>query len=142
MIGKPMPPLDLTEWYGDELKPKDYQGKILVIDFWATWCRPCIMAMAHNKELAEKYKDKGVVFLGVCTSSRGQERMAKVAEAQKLNYPQGRDPHLKSEAAWHVMWYPTYAIVDAKGIVRGQGLMPQFIEQAIDQLLAEGKKSK
>jgi thiol-disulfide isomerase/thioredoxin len=140
LVGQPMPLFDLSGWYGNELKTSKVKGKILIVDFWATWCHPCIMAMPHNNEMAEKYKSQGVLFLGVCTTPQGQERMKDVATAQKLNYPQAKDPQSKTESAWRVQWYPTYAVVDRQGKVRGIGLLPQFVEPAIQKLLAEGAK--
>jgi cytochrome c biogenesis protein CcmG, thiol:disulfide interchange protein DsbE len=140
LVGKPMPAFDLAEWYGKEIKTNKLKGKILIVDFWATWCHPCIMAMPHNNELSEKYKSKGVVFLGVCTTPQGQARMKDVAEAQKLVYSQAKDPQSKTESAWKVQWYPTYAVADRQGRVRGVGLLPQFVEPAIQQLLEEEKK--
>jgi thiol-disulfide isomerase/thioredoxin len=137
LVGKPMPDLFLSDWYGKPVQTKDLKGKIVVIDFWATWCRPCLMAIPHNNQLSDKYKSKGVVFLGVCCSPQGQERMQDVAKTLKVTYPQARDPQLKTESAWKVQWYPTYAVVDRKGKVRGVGLLPQNVEPALTRLLAE-----
>jgi hypothetical protein len=78
-----------------------------------------------------------VQFIGVCTSSQGQETFAKVAQTANLTYPNGRDASLSAEKAWGVMWYPTYAVVDRKGNVRAVGLSPQYLEDVIKKLVAE-----
>src|ERR1051325_11033380 len=100
--GKPMPPLDLSEWINGEVKPADMKGKVVMVDFYATWCGPCMAAIPHNNELLKNYKDKGLVIIGVCTSSQGQAKMSAVAKEKGIQYPTARDAKLKSEKAWQV----------------------------------------
>src|ERR1043165_9743265 len=135
--GKPMPSLNVTNWINGEVKPADLKGKVVIVDFYATWCGPCMAAIPHNNELLKKYKDKGLIIVGICTSSRGQEKMSAVAREKGIQYPTARDAKLKSEKAWHVLYYPTYALVDRKGIVRVVGLQPENVENAVKKLLAE-----
>jgi thiol-disulfide isomerase/thioredoxin len=135
--GKPMPPLDSSGWINGQVKPADMKGKVVIVDFYATWCGPCIAAIPHNNELLKKYKDKGLIIVGICTSSRGQEKMAAVVQAKGIQYPTARDPQLKSAKAWQVHYYPTYAVVDRKGIVRAVGLQPHNVEKVVKKLLAE-----
>jgi thiol-disulfide isomerase/thioredoxin len=135
--GKSMPPLDLSEWINGEVKPADMKGKVVIVDFFATWCGPCMAAIPHNNELLQKYKDKGLIIVGVCTSKSGQEKMSAVAQDKGIQYPTARDAKLKSEKAWQVHYYPTYAVVDRKGIVRSVGLQPHNVEKVVKKLLAE-----
>ena len=93
--------------------------------------------LAKFNELLKKYKNKGLVIVGVCTSNRGQEKMEQTASARGIAYPTARDPQLTSQKAWQVHYYPTYAIVDRKGTVRIVGLKPNYVEQAVKKLLAE-----
>jgi thiol-disulfide isomerase/thioredoxin len=139
--GKPMPALDLADWTNGQVKPADMKGKVVIVDFYATWCGPCMAAIPHNNELLKKYKDKGLVIVGVCTSNRGQDKMEQTVKARGMEYPTARDPQLKSQKAWEVQYYPTYAIVDRKGIVRIIGLQPPHVEEVVKKLLAEGAAS-
>ena len=135
--GKPMPALDLTGWVNGQVTTEQMKGKIVVVDFYATWCGPCMAAIPHNNELLKKYKDQGLLLVGVCTSNRGQEKMDQTAKDRKMEYPTARDPDLKSEQAWAVHYYPTYAVIDRKGIVRAIGLKPDNVEKVVKKLLEE-----
>ena len=135
--GKPMPALSVTDWINGGVTAAGVKGKVVVLDFYATWCGPCMRAIPHNNALLKKYADKGLVIIGVCTSNHGQESFVSNAKEQGMEYPAARDPELKSEKAWHVHYYPTYAVVDRKGIVRSIGLQPDNVEAVVTKLLAE-----
>jgi hypothetical protein len=94
-------------------------------------------AIPHNNEMLKNYKDKGLVIIGVCTSKNGQEIFAANARQHGIEYPAARDPELKTEKAWAVHYYPTYAVIDRKGIVRIIGLQPDHVETVVQKLLAE-----
>jgi thiol-disulfide isomerase/thioredoxin len=135
--GKPMPAITVTDWMNGRVTSADMKGKVVLVDFYATWCGPCMASIPHNNELLAKYKGQGLVIVGVCTNERGQENMEETVKDQGMTYPTAKDPQLTSQAAWHVHYYPTYAVVDRKGIVRIIGLQPQNVENVVKKLLAE-----
>jgi thiol-disulfide isomerase/thioredoxin len=135
--GKPMPPFSVTGWINGGITSAGVKGKVVVVDFYATWCGPCMAAIPHNNEMLKQYADKGLVIIGVCTSSHGQENFVSNAKEHGIGYPAARDAELKSETAWAVHYYPTYAIIDRKGILRAIGLQPQHVETVVQKLLAE-----
>jgi thiol-disulfide isomerase/thioredoxin len=144
VVGKPMPKLELTNWVDEKKKvePADMKGKIVVVDFWATWCGPCLASIPHNNKVAKEYADKGVILVGSCGSERGKENMPQVAKEHKIEYPTA-EVSTESTKAWAVQWWPTYAIVDRKGVVRAIGIKPDYVEKVLDALLEEqpaGKK--
>jgi thiol-disulfide isomerase/thioredoxin len=142
LVGKEMPALELDGWRGKAVTAADMKGKIVVVDFWATWCGPCIAAIPKNNDIAKDYAEKGVLVVGVCGSSRGQERMEAVAEQHGVAYPVAKDSTNKSAEAWRVMWWPTYGVVDRKGKLRALGLKPNHVKDVVDKLLAEAPAAK
>jgi thiol-disulfide isomerase/thioredoxin len=135
---KPMPPLKLTGWLNGKVTPDAMKGKVVMIDFFTTWCVTCIEDIPHNNELFEKYKEKGLVMIGVCTSNQGLENMPNLVREHKMKYPAALDPKLDALKAWDVSMYPTYALIDRRGIVRIISLKPEYLETVIQKLLAEG----
>ncbi len=136
--GKPMPSLaGVAGWMNGTVTADQIKGKVLVVDFYATWCGPCKAAIPHNNEMLKKYKDQGLVILGVCTSKKGQENMAALVQSAGIQYPTAQDPTLKAETTWQVHYYPTYAVIDRKGILRSIGLQPHNVEKVVTKLLAE-----
>jgi thiol-disulfide isomerase/thioredoxin len=66
LIGQPAAPLHIDEWVnGKPLSETELQGKVIILDFWAVWCGPCIATFPHLREWQDKYGDKGLVIIGV-----------------------------------------------------------------------------
>jgi thiol-disulfide isomerase/thioredoxin len=139
--GMKAPALTVGEWVGGDFAMEDMKGSIVIVDFWATWCGPCIAAMPKNTELAEKYAKDGVKLIGVCTSGDPNQMPALVKD-NGAKYPNAFAQGAQIEKDWPIQWYPTYAVVDRDGIVRAIGLKPDNVEDVIETLLAqEAEKS-
>jgi thiol-disulfide isomerase/thioredoxin len=118
----------------------DLKGKVVVIDFWATWCAPCVAAMPHLQSIAERYADKGVVVLGI-NQDTPDHRAAVDAflEDKAITFPQILDPDDAIATRFGVSALPTTVIVDAEGIVQawtvGYHVRADYTAQ-IDRVLA------
>jgi thiol-disulfide isomerase/thioredoxin len=135
MLHKPAPALALSGWLNGEVTDQQRQGKVVVVDFWATWCPPCLRSIPHNNELMEKYAGKGVLIIGACGGGR-EDRMAEVAKSHGLKYPTAQVA-VETTKAWKVSYWPTYAVLDRKGNVRALGVKPDAVEKIVQALLLE-----
>ena len=137
MHGKPAPALAVKEWINSKpLTLADLKGKIVVLDFWATWCGPCLAAVPHTNELMKKYAGKGVVFIGVCAQSGG-EKMAETVKSKGIEYPVALDAESLTGKAYMNDSYPDYYIIDRKGNLRWADLVNGDLEKGIEALLKE-----
>ena len=84
---KRAPEFELTDSAGSTVRMSDYKGKVVLLDFWATWCVPCKTEIPWFIEFAEKYKNDGLVVLGVSMDTDGWLVVEPFVESLKINYP-------------------------------------------------------
>jgi cytochrome c biogenesis protein CcmG/thiol:disulfide interchange protein DsbE len=139
LLDKPAPRLEVGKFV--QMSPtlpakafNEYRNHIIVLDFWATWCGPCIAGMPKNSEMAKKYADKGVAFLGVCNSSGG-EKMVETGQKAGLQFPTVLDAQDKARDAFGVQWWPYYVVIDRDGVVRAAGASPAHLPDILDKIL-------
>lgn len=149
-IGLPAPALPPVEWrLGDPIKEWK-SGEVYVLDFWATWCKPCIKSMPHMVEVQNKYKDKNVHVVGLAiwpneTSKPTKDWVEgratdKIVENDNLNYAIADDIDNKvSDAFMKAMdrnGIPTVMIIDQKGRLAWAGHPMDGMDEALEQIVA------
>jgi peroxiredoxin len=124
--------LDFTvkDMNGAKVRLADYKGKVLLINFWATWCAPCKAELPAFVELYDRYKDKGLVILGV-SGDDDAETLRAFSSEWKLNYPilVGRDEEALLDAYGPLFGYPTSVLVGRDGAVCGRHIGPATKEE-------------
>ncbi|MFQ5742784.1 MAG: redoxin family protein [Acidobacteriota bacterium] len=126
-------PLSVTRLDGSTMLLEELKGEIVILDFWATWCGPCITEIPHYNQLDADYRDKGVHLLGVTLQSGTIEEVTAFAadEAHRISYPLvlGNDGIV---GAYGPIWgFPTTLLIDRQGKVvkRWLGADPRKNEQ-------------
>jgi thiol-disulfide isomerase/thioredoxin len=126
---------------GSSLRAKDLIGKVTVIDFWATWCQPCLDEIPDYNRLFRAYGSK-IRFVGVATDS-GDEKAVKLAVKElKISYPVAAPSLKELDVFGDILIFPTTWVIDSEGkIVREfLGAPPGKHEQMrelVDKLLAQ-----
>ena len=85
--GQPALPFTAKDMEGNEISLSDYRGKVVLINFWATWCVGCRQEIPHLRDVYAKYKEKGFVIIGI-SQDRGREGLEHVIQQAKLEWPQ------------------------------------------------------
>ena len=139
-LGDPAAPLTIKDWVkGKAVDVKDGKN-IYVVEFWATWCGPCKVSIPHLTELQKKFKDKGVVFVGV-----SDEPVAKVKPfvdkmAEKMDYIVACDDDRQSNDGYMVAYgqngIPTAFIVGKEGKVLWFGHPMAGLEETLADIVA------
>lgn len=136
LVGRPAPALQGEALDGQPLSLDALKGRVVVLDFWATWCGPCVAAIPHIQELSQKFKDKPVTVIGVNSDQPGStERVKKFLEKKEITFRQLMDEG-KTGAAYMVSGIPCTVLIDTKGIVQAVhvGFMPGQEEELSGQI--------
>ena len=137
MEGQPAPALTVKDWIGEALEVAKLKGKVVVVDFWGTWCPPCRDALPKNVKMVKEHGKAGLVIIGVHDAKRGADKMAAMARKEKINYPLSVDDGGKSTKTWNVQFWPSYFVIDRKGVIRAAGVAPDSVEKVVKKILAD-----
>ncbi|MCB0686511.1 MAG: redoxin domain-containing protein [Saprospiraceae bacterium] len=139
-VGQPAPEIALPNPEGQIMKLSDLKGKIVLLDFWASWCGPCRKANPHVVSAYNKYKDKGFTVFSVSLDRPGQaERWKQAITQDKLTWPN----HVSDLKYWNsepanvygVRGIPRTFLIAKDGTIASTNVSPYDLDSALDKLL-------
>lgn len=133
------PDFTLTSFDGETLTLSEFRGKVVIINFWASWCPPCREEAPYLEATWRKYKDQGVVFIGVDYADTESKALAYLDEFD-ITYFNGPDIGTKISYDYNMQGVPETFYVAKNGELHGLKvgpLAPPELDQKIDELLAE-----
>jgi len=121
----PAPAMSMKPIDGEPVELKDLQGKVVVLNFWATWCGPCVKEIPDLIKLAEQGRDQGVIVIGI--SDEDETKIRNFAEKRGVKYP------MVSGAGWPAPFHqinavPTTFVIDGDGMIRSKLIGSRSLE--------------
>jgi len=138
--GQPAPPFKVTTTSRQPVSLSNYKGHVLILDFFASWCHPCVEAIPHIIELNKRYGKQGLQILGLSLDEDKDDLMDLVS-AKRINYPVAlADEELQTK--YGLRSIPLLVLIDKKGVIADiyMGLTKESaknLEAEINRLLAE-----
>jgi len=134
-VGRQAPELQLDQWRFGKRRLAELRGKVVLLDFWATWCGECLDAVPVTNALREELADEPFEVVGLC-APKGAEDYAATLSESGLAFPTGVDTDGDMQRAFGVPRWPYYVLLDADGVIAAAGLHPEHAGDAVRHLLA------
>ncbi len=142
-----LPDVTLPTLQGKPLSLRDLKGRVILVNFFATWCLPCQWEMPLMEKLYQSYKAKGFSVVAISLDKEGAAVVAPFVREKKLTYPVLLDPALKGARQFGIVGLPATFLISPDGFVKGVTYGPKEWDGAeartlIESLLRAGKDSK
>jgi peroxiredoxin len=138
-VGMQAPAAESKTLTGEKASLADYRGKVVVLDFWATWCVPCREMIPHEREMVAKFKDKPFALISVSVDEEKKELEEFIAREPMPWAHWWEGPNAPLVKQWNIQAFPTIYVIDAKGVIRHKHIRASELEKAVEKLLAEVK---
>jgi thiol-disulfide isomerase/thioredoxin len=141
LVGAPTPDFKGVDLEGKPIAISDFKGKVVLLDFWATWCGPCIQAIPKIQELSAEYADKGVVVIGMNQDTEEvKDQVKEMVKTKNLTFRQFMDTTQSVAEQFKVSGIPCTVLIDGKGIVQwihtgGSPGLKKEIGEKLDKLV-------
>ncbi|HKZ05414.1 MAG TPA: TlpA disulfide reductase family protein [Methylomirabilota bacterium] len=119
-------PFEVPTPDGGRLSLADFRGRVVLLNFWATWCGPCKEEMPAMERLYQKHRAAGLVVVALSNDSEGStQRVARFIKESGFTFPVGLDPRLKVASLYGVRVLPSSLVIDRKGHLTAIALGPR-----------------
>jgi thiol-disulfide isomerase/thioredoxin len=138
-IADPRLQIKLSSPTGDSLSLVSLKGKVVLLDFWASWCMPCRASNKKLVKLYKKYSEQGFEIFAVSLDEENEDWL-KAIKTDKLTWPQVIDPrgqYAQSAIDWNVFALPTSYLINKQGDVVAISLEGKELEKTLEKLLKE-----
>jgi thiol-disulfide isomerase/thioredoxin len=126
---------------GDEISLEGLKGKVVLLDFWATWCGPCRQEMPAVKGIWKKYKDNQFVIIGI-SQDRDRGALDRYLKEEGITWPQILDGQGRISRTYGVRGIPHTVLIDQEGAVRAVGLRGGSLSSKIGELIKKMPKQE
>jgi len=136
VLPRPAPAMRATDLAGNQVQLADYKGKVVLLDFWATWCKPCVASMPALDKLATRWKDQGVVVVGLSVD-QDPTKVGPFLKRKPVSYSILLDDRVSPTfGSFKVAVLPSLYLIDRAGNIVAQwrgSAKPADIEKAIER---------
>ncbi len=129
----PAPDFTLQLYDGGRIRLSDLHGKVVVVNFWASWCKPCQDEAPDLERVWERYKDKGVLLLGVNWSDT-ESKARQYLRRFHVTYPNGPDLGRRIGQEYHIQGVPETFIVDKQGNIKYVFIRPLSEDELVSYI--------
>jgi peroxiredoxin len=135
-IGHLAPEFSYPDLEGKQVSIRDFKGKLLIVDFWASWCAPCLAEIPNLKVVYDKYHDKGVEILSV-SLDKDIEKWKKAIADEQMPWPQicSDDTGIKLMKDYQFNGIPFVILLDSEGKIAAKQLRGKMLTEEIEKLL-------
>ena len=137
------PPFNVTTLDGKQISLDDLQGKVVLIDFWATWCGPCREALPHVREIAKKFDGQPLIVLSVSVDT-DESKWKEFVSKNEMTWPQYMDHGFTGPVAksFGVQAIPNTLTIDADGILQDQHVGDAAIDGKLKKLVKRAQEKQ
>ena len=133
-VGGPAPRIQISEWLSGEIRGDGpLAGKVVVLEFFATWCRPCWAAVPHMNELVARFAGDRVIFISM--SDENRDKVAGYIDQMGIKARVVLDRNMETARDYDVETIPYMYLIDSHGVVRWRGHPMAFSEQMMSDFL-------